>query len=345
MELHHIGCAVRDLETAVKKAELLGCERRGEVVRDEEMGVRIAFLRSGNALLELVAPLGDKSPVDSYLKRGGAGPYHMGYLTGDPQRQAARMAEEGWKVVRPEAPAKAFSGAGVVFLYHGSLGLVELIERLPRPRDTLYTRFVKRALDLLFSAALLALLSPLLLLLAALELAVHGRPVFYRAVRAGRDGVPFVMYKFRTMTEERGPDGERLPGSRRVTPFGRFLRRTSLDELPQLWNILRGEMSFIGPRPLETGCVERYSARHRGRLAIRPGLACFRLRREDETGTWTYREQFENDLWYLENASFGCDLKMLFAILRHVIADTRLRERALRPEFDGSNLDWKEEGR
>lgn len=341
MKAHHVGYAVRDLEAA-ERLRSLGCRELGDAVRDERMGVEILFLDAGGVLLELVAPLGPGSPVDSYLKYG-PGPYHIGYLTGDLEGEIARMKAEGWKIVRPRTPARAFSDAEVVFLYHGSLGLAELIEELPQPRNTFYARVVKRGLDVLFSAALLLLLSPVFAVLAALELVCHGRPVLYKAVRAGKDGVPFVLYKFRSMTEERDAAGGLLPEEKRLTGFGRFLRRTSLDELPQLWNILRGDMSFIGPRPLETGCVERYSARHRTRLSIRPGLACFRVRKRDETGTWTYREQFENDVTYLQNVSFRYDLQMLAAILRHVFTDTHTREYAMRPEFDGGNLDWKGE--
>ena len=342
MKLHHIGYAVRNLEAA-RHIQTLGSLKQGGPVLDERMGVEVLFLDAGGTRHELVAPLGPGNPVDSYLKHSGPGPYHTGYLTDDLEGQIERMKTEGWKVVRPPMPAKAFSDAAVVFLYHGSIGLVELIEQLPQPRRTFYVRVVKRGLDILFSAALMTLLSPVFLILAVLELICHGRPVLYRATRAGRDGIPFVMYKFRSMTDERDAKGKLLPEEKRLTGFGRFLRRTSLDEIPQLWNILKGDMSFIGPRPLETGCVERYSARHRTRLSIRPGLACFRAKRKDETGTWTYREQFENDVTYLQNVSFRYDLQMLAAILRHVFTDTHMRERAMRPEFDGSNLDWKEE--
>lgn len=339
MELHHVGYAVRNLEAA-RRLQSLGCRKHGDAVPDERMGVEVLFLDAGGVLLELVAPLGPGSPVDSYLKYG-PGPYHIGCLTDDLGGQINRMKAEGWKVVRPPMPARAFSDAEVVFLYHGSLGLIELIERLPQPRDTFYARVVKRGLDILFSAALLALLSPVFAVLAVLELVCHGKPALYKVVRAGKYGVPFVMYKFRSMTDERDAAGRLLPEEKRLTGFGRFLRRSSLDELPQLWNILRGDMSFIGPRPLEPGCVERYSARHRTRLSIRPGLACFRVRKKDETGTWTYREQFENDITYLRNVSFRYDLRMLAAIFRHVFTDTHMREYAMRPEFDGSNLDWK----
>lgn len=341
MKLHHIGYAVRNLEAA-GRMQSLDCPKQGDPVPDERMGVEVLFLDAGGARLELVAPLGPGSPVDSYLKQSGPGPYHTGYLTDDLDGQTERMKAEGWKVVRPPMPAKAFSGANVVFLYHGSLGLVELIEQLPQPRRTFYARVVKRGLDILFSAALLALLSPVFLVLTVLEWICHGRPALYRATRAGRDGVPFVMYKFRSMTDGRDAEDRLLPEEKRLTGFGRFLRRTSLDEIPQLWNILKGDMSFIGPRPLETGCVERYSARHKTRLSIRPGLACFRAKRKDETGTWTYREQFENDVTYLQNVSFCYDLQMLAAIFRHLFTDTHMRECAMRPEFDGGNLDWKE---
>ena len=131
---------------------------------------------------------------------------------------------------------------------------------------------LKRLCDILAASALLLLLLPLLALVALAVRLVLGPPVLHVATRAGRDGRPFRLAKFRSMTEARGPDGGLLPDADRLGPFGRLLRRTSLDELPQLANVLAGDMSMVGPRPLPLDYVPRYSPRQALRLRVRPGL-------------------------------------------------------------------------
>ena len=131
---------------------------------------------------------------------------------------------------------------------------------------------MKRALDILGAAAALIFLVPVILLLGFLVRRKHGAPVCFRQKRPGKGGKPFEMVKFRTMTDERGKDGELLPDAQRLTPFGQFLRSTSLDELPELWNVLKGEMSLVGPRPLLMEYLPLYSERQARRHDLKPGI-------------------------------------------------------------------------
>ena len=206
------------------------------------------------------------------------------------------------------------------------------------PSKTFYNRYVKRVLDFLISLFALILLSPILLIMAILELIFHGRPVLYASDRPGKDGKIFRMYKFRSMTNQTDENGKLLPEEKRLTGFGRFIRRTSLDELPELFNILKGDMSIIGPRPLLVEYLKLYNPKHAQRHLVRPGLACFRIIPSDSK-TWTWREQFDNDIWYIEHISFMTDVKMLFAIVKKVFGNNDTRANDTRVLFDGSNLD------
>lgn len=169
---------------------------------------------------------------------------------------------------------------------------------------------MKRIFDLLASLLLLALLSPLLLLLALAGLLAMGRPVLFSQLRPGRYGRPFRLYKFRTMSDRRDASGEPLPDGERLTAYGRFLRSTSLDELPALWNVLRGEMSLVGPRPLLTEYLPLYTRRQARRHEVRPGITGWAQINGRNAITW--EEKFELDVWYVENRSFLLDLKILF---------------------------------
>lgn len=208
----------------------------------------------------------------------------------------------------------------------------------PRVRRSFYSVYVKRWLDILLSSFALVVLLPLLMLVCLLELIFHGRPVIYKTGRPGKDGKVFYMYKFRSMTNERGADGLLLPESKRLTKFGYFLRKTSIDELPGLINILKGDMSVIGPRPLLMEYLKYYNPRHAMRHSVRPGLALGRIRKSDSV-TWTWREQFENDIYYVEHISFIVDLKMVFAVIKAVFQGDEYRAGDTRVPFDGTNLD------
>ncbi|HWC12701.1 MAG TPA: sugar transferase [Acidimicrobiales bacterium] len=167
----------------------------------------------------------------------------------------------------------------------------------------------KRALDVIVSVVSLLLLTPVLVAIGVLVLCALGRPVLLRQWRPGLHGRPFVIYKFRTMTEERDADGNLLPDEERVTRVGRFLRHTSLDELPELYNVVRGEMSLVGPRPLLMRYLGRYSPEQMRRHDIPPGITGWTQVNGRNALSWD--EKFALDLWYVENQSLGLDLKIL----------------------------------
>jgi lipopolysaccharide/colanic/teichoic acid biosynthesis glycosyltransferase len=174
---------------------------------------------------------------------------------------------------------------------------------------TFYRRYGKRLLDLLLSLAALALFAPLLLLLAVLVRVVLGSPIFFRQKRSGHRSETFTMFKFRTMTEECDAAGKRLPDSQRLTRLGRFLRRTSLDELPELFNVLRGEMSLVGPRPLIPRYLPCYTQRERKRFDVLPGITGWAQINGRNDLSWDGR--LECDAWYAERCSLWLDFKIL----------------------------------
>ena len=175
----------------------------------------------------------------------------------------------------------------------------------------------KRFFD--FSAAafgLLVLALPLLLL-ALLVRRKLGSPVFFRQVRPGLHGQPFEMVKFRTMTDERNAQGELLPDSERLPAFGRFLRSSSLDELPELWNVLKGQMSLVGPRPLLMEYLPLYTPEQYRRHEVRPGVTGWAQVNGRNAISW--EEKFALDVWYVQNQSFWLDLKILFLTVKKVL--------------------------
>jgi lipopolysaccharide/colanic/teichoic acid biosynthesis glycosyltransferase len=176
---------------------------------------------------------------------------------------------------------------------------------------------MKRLLDL--TAALLGLivLALPLLLLVWLVRRKLGRPAFFRQVRPGLHGRPFQMVKFRTMTDARGPDGALLPDAERLTPFGRFLRASSLDELPELWNVLKGDMSLVGPRPLLMEYLPLYTPEQARRHAVRPGITGWAQVNGRNALSW--EEKFALDVWYVDHRSLRLDLKILWLTVRKVL--------------------------
>lgn len=174
----------------------------------------------------------------------------------------------------------------------------------------------KRTLDVGVAMIGLLLLSPLLALTAVCVSVFLGRPVLFRQERPGWKGRPFSIVKFRTMTERRGPDGVLLPDVDRLTAFGRFLRATSLDELPELWNVLKGEMSLVGPRPLLMEYLPLYTERQARRHEVKPGITGWAQVNGRNKLSW--EEKFEMDVWYVEHFSLFLDLKILVATLRRV---------------------------
>ena len=211
---------------------------------------------------------------------------------------------------------------------------------IPHPKNSLYTRCIKRILDVLLSGLAIVVLSPLLITLVILELIFHGKPVFYMDKRPGKDGKIFEMFKFRSMINETERNGKHLTPAERITPFGRFLRRTSIDELGGLFNIFNGTMSVIGPRPLMVDYLPLYNQRHKYRHSVRPGLACWKIGGTDKltSATWTWNEQFESDIYYVEHVSFLLDVKMVLKTIKIVLSKSEMRTESNRVKFDGKNL-------
>lgn len=194
----------------------------------------------------------------------------------------------------------------------------------------------KRLFDLTLTIPGLVLLSPVLGALALLVRVVHGRPVLFRQERGGYRGRVFAVYKFRTMTDRRDPQGRLLPDQDRLTPLGRFLRAASLDELPELFNVLRGEMSLVGPRPLFKVYLQRYSPEQARRHDVLPGITGWAQINGRNALTW--EDKFRLDVWYVDHWSFGLDLRILLLTLRKVIQREGISQpgHATAEEFMGS---------
>lgn len=175
---------------------------------------------------------------------------------------------------------------------------------------------VKRLIDIVASLSGLLLLLPLLLLLALAVRRQFGSPALFRQVRPGLHGKPFRMYKFRSMTDARNETGELLPDEQRLTPFGQFLRSSSLDELPELINVLKGEMSLVGPRPLLMEYLPLYSAEQARRHEVLPGITGWAQVNGRNAIGWT--EKFKLDIWYVDNRSVLLDLKILWLTILKV---------------------------
>ena len=208
---------------------------------------------------------------------------------------------------------------------------------MPIVKKSIYTMFFKRFFDVLLSGFAIIILSPLFIILSILELVFHGWPILFSQDRPGLHGKIFKLYKFRSMTNKKDKNGNLLPSSQRLTKFGKFIRRFSLDELPELFCIFIGKMSIIGPRPLLVKYLPLYSDRHVMRHEVRPGFACVPLK---PVKTWSWNDQFENDIWYIENCSLLVDIKMIFAVLNEAIKGSEYRVEDTRGEFTGDNLDF-----
>ena len=163
-----------------------------------------------------------------------------------------------------------------------------------------------------------------------------GAPIFFRQLRPGRHGKPFTMVKFRTMTDARDASGALLPDADRLTAFGKFLRATSLDELPELWNVVKGEMSLVGPRPLLMQYLDRYTPEQARRHAVRPGVTGWAQVNGRNAISW--EQKFALDVWYADNLSFWLDLKILWLTVRKVLRSEGVSQagQATMEEFRGS---------
>lgn len=198
-------------------------------------------------------------------------------------------------------------------------------------------RALKRAMDIAGALVGLLLFSPVMLVVALLVRLRLGSPVLFRQVRAGLFGKPFRIYKFRTMTDARDSRGNLLPDEARLTPLGQFLRRYSLDELPEFFNVLKGEMSLVGPRPLYVRYIPRYSEEQKKRLWMKPGITGWAQVNGRNALSWD--ERFALDVWYVENWSLWLDIKILLLTLFKVITAEGVSHPgwATMPEFTGSS--------
>jgi sugar transferase EpsL len=197
---------------------------------------------------------------------------------------------------------------------------------------------MKRTFDFLCAAVLLIVLLPAIGITAILIKSKLGSPVIFRQQRPGLNEQPFNLYKFRTMTDETDQNGNLLPDEIRLTPFGQFLRKWSLDELPQLWNVLIGDISLVGPRPLLMRYLPLYTPAQKKRHNVKPGITGWAQINGRNAITW--EEKFELDVWYAENQNFLLDLKILFLTFKQVFKTEEIQHsnHVTMPEFKGSLL-------
>ena len=200
----------------------------------------------------------------------------------------------------------------------------------------LYEAYVKRLLDLVLSAVALLLLSPVILVVAVLVRCHLGAPVIFCQERPGKDEEIFKLYKFRSMTDACDAYGQLLPDELRLTRFGRFLRSTSLDELPELWNIFKGDMSIVGPRPLLVKYLPLYNEEQRHRHDVTPGLTGWAQVHGRNLCSW--EEKFDYDIWYVDHVSFILDLQIIFLTVKSVLKREGIssEDSATMEEFTGT---------
>ena len=198
-------------------------------------------------------------------------------------------------------------------------------------------RWVKRLVDFTVAALLLILLMPILLIVALLVRSKLGAPVLFCQLRPGKDGKPFKMYKFRTMLDEVASDGTPLPDDKRLTSFGQGLRATSLDELPELFNVLKGDMSLIGPRPLLMEYLPLYSVFQMRRHEVRPGITGWAQVNGRNQISW--EDKFKHDVWYVDNCSLVIDMKIVMLSFKTVLSKEGVSEEghATASKFTGND--------
>lgn len=196
---------------------------------------------------------------------------------------------------------------------------------------------LKRLFDIICASLLIVLLAPVFLVVAWLVRHKLGSPVLFRQVRPGYHGEPFIMLKFRTMLDAVDAQGNSLPDAERITPFGNFLRSTSLDELPELWNVLKGDMSMVGPRPLLMEYLPLYTPEQSRRHEVRPGISGWAQINGRNALGWD--DKFKLDVWYVDNQSLWLDFKILLITIKKVFVREGISAagEATMPRFTGSN--------
>ncbi len=196
---------------------------------------------------------------------------------------------------------------------------------------------MKRLIDVVFSFLGIVLLLPGMLFISMAILISMGRPILFRQLRPGKNGKPFYLYKFRTMLDLKDDKGNYLPDEKRLTTFGRFLRKYSLDELPELWNVLKGDMSLVGPRPLLIEYLQYYTPEQARRHEVKPGITGWAQINGRNAISW--EEKFRLDVWYVDHWSFGLDLKIIFLTILKVIKGEGINAAGhmTMPRFKGKN--------
>lgn len=198
---------------------------------------------------------------------------------------------------------------------------------------------LKRTFDFITALVALIVISPLVVLLALLVRLFLGAPILFSQIRPGLHGQAFTVYKFRTMTDEKDASGALLPDDVRLTPFGLFLRRSSLDELPQLFNVLKGDVSLVGPRPLLMEYLPLYTPEQAKRHWVRPGITGWAQVNGRNAISW--ERKFELDVWYVDNQSFLLDMKILFLTVKKVLIKEGISAQGMEtmPRFEGQSKD------
>ena len=201
----------------------------------------------------------------------------------------------------------------------------------------MYRNFVKRILDIIISGIALLCFCPIILVLIAILMIANKYSAFFVQERPGKDGKIFKLVKFKTMTDKTDSDGNLLPDDKRLTKIGTIIRSTSLDELPQLWNVLKGDMSLIGPRPLLIQYLPLYSSEQARRHEVKPGITGWAQINGRNAITW--KQKFEYDVWYVDNISFTLDLKILWLTFKKVVARENINSAtsATMEYFNGNN--------
>ena len=201
---------------------------------------------------------------------------------------------------------------------------------------------MKRTFEFLLSLIVIVFLLPLYMIIFLFVLFSYGPPVLFRQIRPGLNGNLFTLYKFRTMTLKKDANGQLLPDAERLTSFGQFLRSTSFDELPELWNVLNGDMSLVGPRPLLTEYLPLYSEDQMRRHEVRPGITGWTQVNGRNALTW--EEKFKLDIWYIEHQSFWLDMKILLMTVKKVLLREGISAKgdATMPVFTGNDLSKNE---
>ena len=194
---------------------------------------------------------------------------------------------------------------------------------------------IKRLIDVIGSLIGLTISSPLIIIISVIIYFTMGRPIFFKQIRPGLNGKPFVIYKFRTMLDLRDENGNLLPDEKRITTIGKFLRSTTLDELPEFWNVLKGDMSLVGPRPLLMEYLDRYTPEQARRHEVKPGMTGWAQVNGRNAISW--EEKFKLDVWYVDKWSILLDLKIIFLTILKVLKREGISAEgyATMPEFRG----------